>query len=138
VEWPWRDSPWEPRVRDARLRAHSPTDGPVTLGMVDDPGQDRLYLMGLTTALRAPPLIRRWRRRRWIEPGLRTLKHLRAPEACQGQSEDAYDGPLVRRRLGCFIVFYTTRVICTGALTREEIGFRLTHDWRVVDSDALE
>jgi hypothetical protein len=138
VDWPWRDSPWEPRVRYARLRANSPTYGPVTWVMVDDPGQDRLYLMCLTTALSAPQLIRRWRRRSWIEHCFRTLKHLLATEACQVQSEDAYYGHLVLRLMGCFILFYTTRVICKGELTMEEIVFSLKHYWRFVDSEALE
>jgi hypothetical protein len=138
VDWPWRDSPWEPRVRYARLRANSPTYGPVTLVMVDDPGQDRLYLMCLTTALSAPQLIRRWRRRSWIEHCFRTLKHLLATGACQVQSEDAYYGHLVLRLMGCFILFYTTRVICIGALTMEESVFSLKHYWRFVDSEALE
>jgi len=106
--------------------------------MVDDPGQARFYLMCLMTALRAPPLIRRWRRRSWIEHGFRTLQHLLATEACQVQSEDAYYGHLVLRLMGCFIVFYTTRVICQGELTMEEIVFSLTHDWRFGDSEALE
>lgn len=138
VDWPWRDSPWEPRVRDARLRANSPTYGPVTWVMVDDPGQDRFYLMGLTTALRAPQLIRRWRRRSWIEPCFRTRKHLLATETCQVQSEDAYYGHVVLRLMGCFIVLYTTRVICQGELTMEEIVCSLKHYWRFVDSEALE
>ena len=67
VDWPWRDSPWAPRVRYARLQATSPTYGPVTLVMLDDPGQERLYLMCLETSLSAPQLLRRWRRRRWSE-----------------------------------------------------------------------
>jgi hypothetical protein len=106
--------------------------------MVDDPGQDRVYLLCLTTALSAPQLIRRWRRRSWIEPCVRTLKHLLATEACQVQSEDAYDGHVVLRLMGCFILFDTTRVICTGELTMEEIVCSLKHYWRVVDSEALE
>ena len=73
-----------------------------------------------------------------IEHGFRTLKHLLATEACQVQSEDAYYGHLVLRLMGCFILFYTTRVICQGALTMEEIVFSLKHYWRFVDSEVLE
>jgi len=138
VDWPWRDSPWEPRGRDARLQATSPPYGLVTVVILDDPGQDRLSLMCLETSLSAPQLIRRWRRRSWIESCFRTLKHLLAPEACQVQSEDGDYGHVVRRLMGCFIVLYTTRVICNGEMTMEEIVFRLTHDWRFVDSEALE
>jgi hypothetical protein len=36
--WPWRDHPWEPRVRYVRLQATSPTYGAVTVVMVDEPG----------------------------------------------------------------------------------------------------
>ncbi len=76
-------------MRYARLRAQSPTSGPVTVVSVDDPGQDRLYLMYLETTMSAPQLIRRWRRRPWIALVVRTLTHLLATEACQVHSEDA-------------------------------------------------
>jgi hypothetical protein len=40
--WPWRQHPWEPRVRYVRLRAISPTYSQVTVVIVDEPGQDTL------------------------------------------------------------------------------------------------
>ena len=73
-----------------RLRATSPTYGKVTVVIVDEPKQDRFYLLCLETTLSAPQLIRRWRRRSWIALVFRTLKHLLATEACQVRSEDAY------------------------------------------------
>ena len=136
--WPWQDHPWEPRVRYARLRATSPTYGVVTVILVDEPGQDRFYLLCLATSLSGPQLIRRWRRRHWIEYCFRTLKHLLATEACQVRSEDAYYGHVVLRLMACFILFYTTRVICKGQMTMEEIVFSLKHYWRFVDSEVLE
>jgi len=93
--WPWRQHPWEARVCYTRLEATSPTYGAVTLVIVDEPGQDRFYLLCLSTALTAPQLIRRWRHRHWIEYCFRTLKHLLATEACQVHNEDAYYGHLV-------------------------------------------
>ncbi len=135
--WPWREHPWEPRVRYVRLRATSPTYGDVTVVIIDEPGQDRFYLLCLETTLSAPQLIRRWRRRTWIEFVFRTLKHLLATEACQVHSEDAYYGHLVLRLMGSFILFYTSRVICKGRLTMEEIIFSLKHYWRFVDLEAL-
>jgi hypothetical protein len=54
-----------------------------------------------------------------IEYCFRTLKHLLATEACQVQSEDAYYGHLVLRLMSCFVLFYTTRVICKGQMTME-------------------
>jgi hypothetical protein len=60
-----------------------------------------------------------------------------ATEACQAQSEDASYGPLVLRLMACFVLFYTTRVICKGQMTMEEIVFSLKHYWRFVDSEAL-
>jgi hypothetical protein len=54
------------------------------------------------------------------------------------QSEDAYYGHLVLRLMGCLVLFYTSRVICKGRLTMEEIIFSLKHYWRFVDSEALE
>jgi hypothetical protein len=136
--WPWRQHPWEPRVRYARLRATSPTYGKVTVVIVDEPDQDRFYLLCLETERSTPQLIRRWRRRSWIEFVFRTLKHLLATEACQVHSEDAYYGHLVLRLMASFILFYTSRVICKGRLTMEEIIFSLKHYWRFVDLEALE
>jgi hypothetical protein len=136
--WPWREHPWEPRVRYVRLRATSPTYGNVTVVMVDEPGQDRFYLLCLETTLSAPQLIRRWRRRTWIEFVFRTLTHLLATEACQVHSEDAYYGHLVLRLMASFVLFYTSRVICKGRLTMEAIIFSLKHYWRFVDAEALE
>jgi len=39
--WPWRQHPWGPHIRYVRLRATSPTCGPVTLVIVDAPRQGR-------------------------------------------------------------------------------------------------
>ena len=46
--------------------------------------------------------------------------------------------PGVLRLIGCFVLMYTSRVICKGRLTMEEIIFSLKHYWRFVDSEALE
>ena len=137
TRWQWRQSPWEPGVYDVRLRATSPTYGQVTIVIVDEPGQDRFYLLCVETTLSAPQLIRRWRRRTWIEFVFRTLKHLLGTEACQVHSEDAYDGHLVLRLMGSFVLFSTSRVICKGCLTMEEIILSLKHYWRLVDLEAL-
>jgi hypothetical protein len=117
--WRWQQHPWEAGVSYVRLQASSPTYGQVTVVIVDEPGQDRFYLLCLETERSAPQLIRRWRRRSWIEFVFRTLKHLLATESCQVHSEDAYYGHLVLRLMGSFILFYTSRVICTGRLTME-------------------
>jgi hypothetical protein len=61
-----------------------------------------------------------------------------ATEACQVQSEDAYYGHLVLRLMASFVLFYTTRVICKGQMTMEEVVFSLKHYWRFVDAEALE
>ena len=68
----------------------------------------------------------------------RTLKHLLATEACQGQSEEAYYGHLGLRLMARCIVFSTSRVICTGQLAMEEMIFRLQHSWRFVALEPLE
>jgi hypothetical protein len=62
----------------------------VTVLIVDELGQDRLYLLCLETGRSAPQFIRRWRRRSWIAFVLRTLKPLLATESWQLHSEDAY------------------------------------------------
>ena len=53
-------------------------------------------------------------------------------------SEDASYGHLVLRLMASFILCYTSRVICKGCLTMEEIIFSLKHYWRFVDLEALE
>jgi hypothetical protein len=50
----------------------------------------------------------------------------------------AYYGHLVLRLMGCLVSFYTSRVICKGRLTMEEIIFSLKHYLRFVDSEPLE
>ena len=137
-EWPWRESPQVPGVRYARLWATSPTYGAVTLIIVYEPGVELYYLFCMETNISGPRLIRAWKRRHWIEHCFRTLKHLLATGACQVHSEDAYYGHLVLRLLGCLVLFYTSRVICKGRLTMEEIIFSLKHYWRFVDSEALD
>jgi hypothetical protein len=137
-DWPWRHSPQVPGVRYARLRATSPTYGAVTITIIQEPSADQYYVMCLETAISAPRLIRAWKRRSWIEYCFRILKHLLATGACRVQSEDAYYGHLVLRLMGCFVLLYTSRVVCKGRLTMEEIIFSLKHYWRFVDSDSLE
>src|SRR5262245_37819293 len=131
-EWPWRESPHVPGVRYVRLRATSPTYGAVTLIIVCEPGGELYYLLCLETAVSGPRLIRAGKRRHWIEHCFRTLKHLLATVACQVHSEDASYGHLVLRLMGCLVLFYTSRVICKGRLTMEEIVFSRKHYWRCV------
>jgi hypothetical protein len=137
-EWPWRDSPQIPGVRYVRLRATSPTYGAVTVIIVEEPGEEQFYVMCLDTAISGPRLIRAWKRRWWIEHCFRTLKHWLATGACQVHSENAYYGHLVLRLMGCLVLFYTSRVICKGRMTMEEIIFSLKHYWRFVDCEAFE
>jgi hypothetical protein len=137
-DWPWRSSPQVPGVRYARLRATSSTYGTVTLIVVSEPREEQFYVMCLDTAISGPRLIRAWKRRHWIEYCFRTLKHLLATGACQVHSEEAYYGHLVIRLMGCLVLFYTSRVICKGRLTMEEIIFSLKHYWRFVACEALE
>jgi hypothetical protein len=59
-------------------------------------------------------------------------------EACQVRREDAYDGHLVLRLMGSFILFYTSRGLYKGRLTMEEIIFNLKHYWRFVNLEVLE
>jgi hypothetical protein len=137
-DWPWRHSPQAPEVRYARLRATSSTYGAVTVIVVSEPTEEQFYLMCLSTALSGPRLIRAWKRRHWIEHCFRTLKHLLATGACHVHNEDAYYGHLVLRLMGCLVLFYTSRVVCKGRLTMEELIFSLKHYWRFVDCEALE
>jgi hypothetical protein len=110
----------------------------VTLIVIKEPGEAQFYLMCLATAISGPRLIRAWKRRHWIEYCFRTLKHLLATGACQVHSEDTYYGHLVLRLIGCFVLLYTSRVICKGRMTMEEILFSLKHYWCFVDCEALE
>ena len=137
-DWPRRESEQVPGVRYARLRATSPTYGAVTLIVVAEPREEQFYVICLETAISAPRLIRAWKRRWWIEHCFRTLKHLLATGTCQVRSEDAYYGHLVLRLMGCFVLCYTSRVVCKGRLTMEEIIFSLKHYWRFVGSAVFE
>ena len=103
----------------------NPTYGAVTLLVVQEPREEQYYVMCLDTTISRPRLIRAWKRRHWIEHCFRTLKYLLATGACQVHSEDAYYGHLVLRLMGCFVLFYTSRVIGKGRLTMEEIIFSL-------------
>jgi hypothetical protein len=134
-DWPWRSSEQVPGVRYARLRATSSTYGAVTIIVVSEPREEQFYVMCLGTAISGPRLIRAWKRRHWIEHCFRTLKHLLATDACQMHSEDAYYGHLVLRLIGCLVLLYTSRVVCKGRLTMEEMIFSLKHYWRFVDSE---
>ena len=125
-------------MRYARLRATSPTYGAVTLidcrgarggSVLRDVSGDGHQRAAAHPGVEAA---------HWIEYCFRTLKHLLATGACQVHSEDAYYGHLVLRLMGCFVLFYTSRVVCKGRLTMEEIIFSLKHYWRFVDSEALE
>ena len=58
-EWRWQQHPWEVGVQYVRLRATSPTYGQVTVVIVDEPDQDRFYLLCVETERSAPQLIRR-------------------------------------------------------------------------------
>jgi hypothetical protein len=118
-DWPWRESAQVPGVRYARLRATSPTYGAVTLIVIAEPREEQFYVMCLETDISGPRLIRAWKRRHWIEYCFRTLKHLLVTGACQVHNEDAYYGHLVLRLMGCFVLMYTSRVVCKGRLTIE-------------------
>jgi hypothetical protein len=137
-DWLWRHSPQVPGIRYARLQATSPTYGAVTIIVVSEPREEQFYVMCLATDISGPRLIRAWKRRHWIEYCFRTLKHLLVTGACQVHNEDAYYGHLVLRLMGCFVLMYTSRVVCKGQLTMEEIIFSLKHYWRFVDCEALE
>ena len=138
ADWPWRDCLQLPRLRYVRLTAISPTYGPVTVVVIDEPSQARYYLLCRATRLTAPRLIRAWKRRSWIEHHFRLLKHLLAVEACQVHGEDAYYGHLVLRLLAGLALLYTARILCKGRVTMEEIVFSLKHHWRFLNAKNLE
>src|SRR5262249_43342583 len=119
-EWPWRESPHVPGVRYVRLRATSPTYGAVTIIIVHEPGVALYYLLCLATDISGPRLIRAWKRRHWIEYCFRTLKHLLATSTCPLQTINAYYGHLVIRLIRCFVLMYTSRVVCKERLTQSK------------------
>jgi hypothetical protein len=136
--WPWRDCLGLPGIRYARVTATSPTDGPVTVVIVEEAGAARDDLLCHATTLTALRLIQAWKRRSWIAHHFRTLKHLLATEACQVQGEDAYYGHLVLRLLAGLVWLYTARILYKGRVTMEASGFSLKHYWRFLDSERLE
>ena len=68
----------------------------------------------------------------------KSLEALAGDRSLSGAREDTYYGHLVLRLMGCLVLFYTSRVICKGRLTMEEIIFSLKHSWRFVDLEVLE
>ena len=134
-DWPGRESPPAPGGRYARLTATSATSGRVTLVLVDKAGEARVSVLCRETTLSAPRLIRAWGRRRWMEPTFRTLKHLLAAEACQVQTEAAYDGHLVGRLLAGLVLCYTARFCVQGQVTLEAIVFSLKPHGRVLSAE---
>lgn len=136
--WPWRQSLDAPGCRYARLRAHSATYGEVTLIAVDKRGDDRFYLMALGTTITATRLLRLWSRRALIEQVFRTLKSLLATDTCQVRSEHAYYGHLVLRLMASFMLHYTSRILCKGQMSMDEIIFNVKHHWSSVHCEALE
>jgi DDE superfamily endonuclease len=137
-QWPWHRSLLTPGCRYARLRAYSPTYGEGTLILVDKAGEDRFYLLCLASEIPATRLLRVWSRRNLIEQVFRTLKHLLATDACQVRSEDAYYGHLVLRLMASFVLYYTSRVLCKGRVTMDEMIFNLKHHWSSVNCQELE
>jgi hypothetical protein len=57
-------------------------------------------------------------------------KHLPAMGACQVHSEEAYYGHWELRLMGCFVVLYTSWVICKGRRRMEEIIFGSSRTFR--------
>jgi hypothetical protein len=89
-DWPWHHSPQVPGVRDARLRAASPTYGAVTIIVVSEPREEQFYVMGLDTAISGPR--RRSCRRRYD-------RHRRS-EASRAPSTSAAN--LAHMTVGCW------------------------------------
>jgi len=136
--WAWPNRAQLPGIRAVRLTACRPPSGPVTLVMVEPPGRDRDDRRCQEPSLRAPRVIRAWRRRRWMEPPFRLRTPLRAPEACQVPGAEADDGHLGLRRLAGIVRLEAARSVCRAPGTMAESLCSLTHDWRVLGSDLLE
>jgi hypothetical protein len=92
---------------------------------VDKVGEDRFYLMTLERQIPSTRLLRLGSRRTLIEQVFRTLKSLLATDACQVRSENAYYGQLVLRLIASFVLHYTSRVLCKGRVSMEEMIFNL-------------
>ena len=105
---------------------------------MDKPGEKPFYLISMSLSIQVTRLMQAWNQRHWIEHMFRTLKHLLAAEACQARSEDAYYGHFVLRLIAGFALFYTSRFICKGKVSMEEIVFTLKHCWMMVDYEPFE
>jgi hypothetical protein len=106
--------------------------------IVEPPRRDRFDRRGRETSLSAPRLIHAWRQRSWRAQACRTVTPLLASEVCQGQSEDAYDGPLVLRLVAGTVVLSTARVHFQGLVTMGDILFSLTPHWRFPDAEFFD
>jgi hypothetical protein len=67
-----------------------------------------------------------------------SLMHSLATGACQVHSEEAYYGHWGLCLMGCFVLSYTSWVMCNGRLRMEEIIFSLKHYWRFGVCEAFE
>jgi hypothetical protein len=138
ADWPGRDRLQLPGRRSARLTATSPTDGTVTVVIVQEPGQECSDRRCQAPPRTAPRLIRAWKRRSWIDDSFRTLTPLLATDACPVQGEDADYGHLVWRLLAGLVRLDTARRRLKGCVTREAIVFSLNQHWRFLTSKDLE
>lgn len=136
-QWPWRQSLYAPGCRYARLRAHSATYGEGTLILVDNTGEDRFSVFCLASDMPATRLLRVWSRRHLIAQVFRPLKHVFATAACHVHNEAASYGHLVLRLMASFVLYYTTRVLCKGHVTMDEMIFNVKHHWSSVDCQEL-
>jgi hypothetical protein len=135
---PWRQSLHAPGCRAARLRAMSPTYGAVTRRRVDKPSEERFSVFCLAADIPATRWLRVWSRRHLLAHVCRTLKALLATDVCQVHNEEAYYGPLVLRLSACFVLSYTSRVICPGHVTMDELVCNVKHHWSSVNCQQLE
>ena len=137
-QWPWRHRLQAPGCRSARLRANRATYGAVTLLLVDKDGEDRFDVCCLASEMPATRFLHVWSRRTLIEQVFRVLKHLLATDAGPVHSEDASYGHLVLRLMASFVLYYTSRVLCKGRVTMDEMLFTVKHHWSSVNCQDLE
>jgi hypothetical protein len=126
-EWPWRRSSQVPKVEYARLTVTSPTYGSVIVTLVNEPGQDRYYLLCQVTHISSPRLIRAFNKRFWIEWAFRSLKTLLGTGSCQMHREDSYYGHFFFRLMALTVLAYTVRKLLRSKVTMERVIFCLKH-----------
>lgn len=124
----WHNSTQMPLLRYARVRARSPSFGPLLL-LLWEKGEERRYLMMRDNFFSSVRIIVAFKLRWWVEDFFRTLKSHLKIESFQFTKEDEVYAHIVLRVLCFLVVGYVLKVVARGKVTIGELVFTLRRYW---------